>query len=45
MNRSELHAVTEAELLSVEGGGIIRWLEKAVEAVASVLRCINKTCA
>jgi hypothetical protein len=45
MNRSELRAVTEAELLAVEGGGILSWLKEAAAAVASVLRCINKTCA
>jgi hypothetical protein len=45
MTRPELRPVTDSELHSVEGGGLIRWLKDAVAAVASVLRCINKTCA
>ncbi len=45
MNHPQFQSVSADELLAVEGGGILSWLGKVVDAVASVLRCVNRVCA
>jgi hypothetical protein len=44
MSNSQFQPVTEAELLAVEGGGIISFLTKVVNAVERVLRCTRGPC-
>lgn len=44
MSNSQFQPVTEAELLAVEGGGIISFLKKVVDAVDRVIRCTRGPC-
>jgi hypothetical protein len=44
MNHAQLQPVTDVELRTVEGGGILSRIVDAVVKVVSVLSCINKVC-